>query len=103
MAKSILATIAHPTTRADGDPLTVAEIKHVIIEMRAEAATTWTPVGQPMLPTQLTRTIQNLPGGGYRVRATWVDTQDRPSVPAEQQITVPTAAPNAGSITLTLV
>lgn len=100
---NIRATLAHPTTRADGSPFPIAELKHVVLEMRAEAATVWSAVGSPLPPTVLSRDVQNLAGGAYRVRATWVDTQDRASSPAEAQISIPITAPNAGTLTVTIV
>lgn len=100
---TVKATLTHPTKRADGSSFTAAELKHVLLEMRAEAATNWSAVGAPLVPSELTRDIQNLAGGAYRVRATWVDTSDRASSPAEAQIAVPFGAPNAGTITLAIV
>jgi hypothetical protein len=100
---SILVTLTHPTTRADGSPFPLAELKHVVLETKAQAATTWAAVGAPMLPSALTRTVQNVPGGAWLYRATWVDTQDRASSPAEAQISVPISGPNAGTITLSIV
>jgi len=100
---TIRATLTHPTKRADGSNFPVAELKHVLLEMRAEAATTWSPVGGVMLPAELTRDVQNIPGGAYRLRATWVDTSDRTSPPAEAPIAVPFSAPNAGTLTLAIV
>jgi hypothetical protein len=100
---TIKATLTHPTKRADGSNFPVAELKHVLLEMRAEAATTWSAVGAPMLPAELSRDVQNIPGGAYRLRATWVDTQDRPSPPSEAPIAIPFSAPNAGTLTLSIV
>lgn len=100
---TVKATLTHPTKRADGSNFPLSELKHVLLEMRAEAATTWSPVGAPMLPAELTRDVQNVAGGAYRVRATWVDTADRASPPAEAPIAVPFGAPNAGTITLSIV
>jgi hypothetical protein len=100
---TIRATLTHPALRADGSPFPLAELKHVLLEMRAEAATTWSPVGAPMPPTQLTRDVQNIPGGAYRLRATWVDTADRTSPTIEAPIAVPFAGPNAGTLTLSIV
>lgn len=100
---TIKATLTHPTKRADGSNFPLAELKHVVLEMRAEAATTWSTVGAPMLPTELTRDVQNIPGGAYRLRATWVDTADRTSPTVEAPIAVPFAGPNAGTLTLSIV
>lgn len=100
---NIRATLTHPTTRADGSAFPIGELKHVLLETRADAATTWTAVGAPMLPAELTRVVQNVPGGVWQYRATWVDTQDRASSPAQAQISVPIASPNAGTITLAIV
>jgi hypothetical protein len=100
---AIRATFTHPTKRQDGSNFPLAELKHVIIEMRAEAATTWSPVGAPMPPTELQRDVQNIPGGAYRLRSTWFDTADRPSPQVEGQIAVPFAGPNAGTMTLSIV
>ena len=95
---TIRVTVTHPTVRSDGTPFPPAELRHVRLEMRAEAASAWSAVGTPMLPTELSRNIQNVPGGAYRVRALWVDTGDRVSDPAEAPVVVPTAAPAAGTI-----
>lgn len=100
---NIKVALTHPTTRADGSPFPIAELKHVLLETRAEAATVWSPVGAVMLPAELTRTIQNVSGGAWRYRATWFDTADRPSSPAEAPIIVPFLGPNAGTITLSIV
>lgn len=100
---NIKAVLTHPTTRADGSPFPSAELKHVVLETKASAATVWTAVGGPMLPNELTRTIQNVSGGVWDYRATWVDTQDRASVPAAAQISVPISGPNAGNLTVTIV
>lgn len=100
---NIKATLTHPTTRADGSALPIGELKHVVLETRAEAATVWAQVGAPMLPAELSRTIQNVPGGAWRYRATWVDTQDRASAAVDQPIVIPFSAPNAGTLTLSIV
>ena len=100
---TIRATLTHPTKRADGSNFPLSDLKHVVLEMRAEAATTWSPVGAPMLPAELTRDVQNIPGGAYRLRATWVDTADRTSPTVEAPIAVPFAGPNAGTLTLSIV
>jgi hypothetical protein len=100
----VLVTLVHPTTRADGSAFNPAtDLKNVILEEQAQGATTWTAVGAPMLPTELTRTVQNVPGGAWNFRATWVDTSNRSSAPAQATISVPIGAPNAGTITLSLV
>jgi hypothetical protein len=100
---TIKATLTHPTRRADGSNFPLAELKHVVLEMRAEAATTWNPVGLPMLPAELTRDVQNIPGGAYRLRAQWIDTADRASPYVEAPIAVPFAGPNGGTLTLSVV
>jgi hypothetical protein len=97
------AVLVHPTTRADGSPFPIAELKHVLLETKAQAATTWTQVGGPMLPAETSRTVQNVTGGVWDYRATWVDTQDRSSVPAGATISVPISQPNAGTLTVTIV
>lgn len=100
---NVRVTLTHPTTRADGSNLPLAEIKHVILETKAAAATGWTPVGAPILPADPPRVVQNVSGGAWDYRATWVDTQDRVSAPAQGTISVPIGAPNAGTITLAIV
>jgi hypothetical protein len=100
---TIRATLTHPSKRADGSNFPVGELKHVLLSMRAEAATSFTPLGQPLPPAELTRDVQNIPGGAYRLQAVWVDTQDRSSSPAEAQISIPIGAPNAGTLTLSIV
>jgi hypothetical protein len=100
---NVRATLVHPTTRADGSAFPIAQLKHVVLETRPDSGTVWSPVGAPMLPTELTRTIQNVSGGTWRYRATWVDQQDLASAPAEAVIAIPISAPNAGTITLAIV
>ncbi len=100
---NVKAVLVHPTTRADGTPFPLSELKHVVIETRADAATTWTAVGQPMTPSQTERTIQNVPGGVWRYRATWVDTADRASPAVEAVISIAVANPVGGTITLSVV
>lgn len=99
---TIRAVLTHPTKRADGSNFPLSELKHVLLEMRAEAATTWSAVGAPMLPNELSRDVQNIPGGAYRLRATWIDTADRASPQAEAPIAIPFASPNAGTLTLSI-
>lgn len=100
----ILVTLTHPTTRVDGSPFNAAtDLDHVVLEEQLQGATTWTKVGADMTPTELTRTIQNVPGGAWNVRATWFDKQQRASVPVQAQISVPIGAPNGGTVTLSLV
>ena len=100
---NIRITLTHPTTRADGSNFPVAELKHVVLETKASGATAWSAVGAPILPADPPRVVQNVSGGAWDYRATWVDTQDRASAPAQATISVPIGAPNAGTITLAIV
>lgn len=101
---SVLATLTHPTTRVDGSPFNAAtDLDHVLLEEQVQGASTWTPVGAPMQPNELTRTVANIPGGAWNFRATWFDKQQRASAPVQQQISVPIGAPNAGTLVLSIV
>lgn len=95
--------ITHPTARTDESPATVAEIKHVLLETKPNAGTVWAPVGAPIPPGTTTRNVQNVPGGKWDYRASWVDTGDRVSAFATATVDIPIAALKAGTIEVTIV
>ncbi len=100
---NLLATLTRPTVRKDGAPFVVADLKHTLLSMKTEAATDFTQIGQPMLPTELTRPVNNVPGGKWVFRAIWVDQQNRTSDPLDIVFDVPTAAPGQGTLVITVV
>lgn len=96
------ATLTRPTTRKDGTPFPAAELKHTLLSMKTPAAQDWTPIGTPMLPSELTRPVNNVPGGRWLFRAVWVDTQDKSSDPLDVTFDVPTANPGQGTLTISV-
>jgi hypothetical protein len=100
MARVTVTITAHPTQRADGAALPLAELREVRVEMKLAAATTWNSAGAPMAPSEMSRNIDNVPGGNWQVRLTWIDTQDRESPPLVLAANVPIAAPRAGTATV---
>jgi hypothetical protein len=104
MARVVIAITAHPTTRVDGAPLPLAELAGVRIEMKLASAVNWNSAGAPMAPSEMSRNIDNVPGGSWQFRLTWIDTADRESAALVlPTVTVPIAAPRAGTATATVV
>lgn len=101
---NVKIVIVYPTTRTDGFPFAASEVASVLLEEKASSATTWTAVGAPLAPGELTRTVQNIPAGPWDFRATLMDTQGRVSTAAVASIPVPSSAPpNAVTLTLSIV
>jgi len=69
-----------PTTRTSGKPLSVTEIKHVLVEISSDAGTTWTPLGT-FPPSVLSVPITDLDFGTWEFRGFVVDQKDRVSDP----------------------
>jgi hypothetical protein len=95
--------ITQPAQRADGAPMPIAELRHVLLSMNTAQATDWTQIGGPMLPNELSRPAANVPGGPWQFRAVWVDVDGRSSAPLVVDFTVPFAAPGQGTLTISVV
>lgn len=100
---NLRVVVTHPTVRKDGSPLSAADLKHVLLSMKTEAAQNFTAVGVPMSPSELSRPINNIPGGKWVFRAVWVDTQDRAGDPLDVTFDVPVAPPGQGTLTISIV
>lgn len=98
-----LISIATQATYDDGTPFLPADLKQVLLEIKAAAATTWTAVGTPLLPGQTSAPINNLVGGVWLARGTWSDTHGRTSAPSASVSLAISAALLAGTLTFTLV
>ena len=93
--------VVHPTQREDGSPATIADIASWRVEMKAQAATNWSPLGGARLPSDTTANVQNLTTGVYQFRATWTDKDGQDSAPAETEYTVgPPAKLSPGTISV---
>jgi len=105
----IKVDVTPPTERQDGTPVTLAEIASWRIEIQADGAPDWTPVGGENPPTDLSKTIGNVADGTWNVRTIWKDTDDQDGAPNEGQVSIATTPPPpparlaAGGMTLTVV
>lgn len=100
MAKAKV-TVVHPAEREDGSPASVADIQSWRVEMKAKAATNWSPLGGARLPAETTATADNLTTGTYLFRATWTDKDGQDSDPAETEYVVgPPAKLKPGAISV---
>ena len=100
MAKA-LVTVVHPTQRVDDSAATLADIQGWRVEMKAKAATNWSPLGGARLPAETTATADNLTTGTYDFRAIWTDKDGQDSAPAETEYVVgPPAKLKAGAISV---
>ena len=90
-----------PTTRESGQPLTAAQIKHVLIELSADKGANYVPIGT-FPPTVLTTDIQDVDFGEWTVRGRVVDVDDRVSQPVMASITIADQTPPGALLTLTL-
>jgi hypothetical protein len=75
--KNILIQWVLPTTRQGGGPLPIAEIKHVTLELSANAGVDWSPLGN-FPPATLEAPVNDLPfSDQYAVRGFVVDVTDQ--------------------------
>lgn len=92
-----------PTTRESGKPLAVADIRHVRVEMSADAGANWSLVND-FPPSVLETTIADADFGEWTFRAACVDTKGRVSDWAVGTVLIEdTTPPSAPTLTLTLV
>lgn len=80
--------VVHPTERVDASPASLADIASWRVEMKARAASNWSPLGGARLPSDTTANVQNLTTGTYDFRAIWTDKDGQDSAPAETEYVV---------------
>jgi hypothetical protein len=100
MANAIV-TVVHPTEREDGSPASVADVASWRVEMKAMAATNWSPLGGARLPSDTTANVQNLTTGAYDFRVYWTDKDGQDSEPgAAEYVVGPPAKLMPGAVTV---
>lgn len=97
-----VVTITAQATYDDGTPFLAADLKSVLIEVKALAATTWTAVGTPLQPGETSKPVNNLSGGTWVARGTWTDTHGRTSVPSASATLSLAATLLPGTVTFTV-
>lgn len=100
MARVVL-TLAIPPTRKDGSAATAADVSEVLLETRNDAGS-YTPLGNPLPPTQKTVNVDNVPAGKFWYRATWKDSKGAGDSQAEISITLALAGLSPGTIAAAL-
>lgn len=91
-----------PTTRESGKPLAVTDIRHVRVEMSADAGASYTLVSD-FPPDVLGTLVQDADFGEWTFRAACVDTRGRVSDWTVGSVLIEdTTPPSAPTITLTL-
>lgn len=90
-----------PSQRESGQPLPVAQIKHVLIELSADKGANYVTIGQ-FPPTVLTTDVQDVDFGEWTVKGRVVDVADRVSQPVTASITIADETPPGALPTLTL-
>jgi hypothetical protein len=90
-----------PATRESGNPLPVADIDHVGIEVSADGVT-FASVGT-FLTDVLETLVEGLDTGVWVFRGTVTDVKGRVSKPAVRSVTIDESAPAVVALTLTLV
>ena len=93
---------ALPTTRESGNPLDVADIKHVRIELSADSGANYALIGD-FLPDVLETVVQALDSGTFTVRGLVADKQGRVSQPVTASIVIDETAPGVVVLTLSLI
>lgn len=86
----------NPTTRVDGKPLPPEQLKHVILEMSADAGQNFIVLAR-VAPSQTSFDVTDLDSGTYLFRLIAVDSGDRLADPSGASITIEPAVPAAPS------
>ena len=80
--KNILITMILPTTREQGGPLPIEEIRGTVLALSSDGGANWAPIGTENTPDVLQVPVNDLPvGADYQVRGIVFDTLDQASNP----------------------
>ena len=76
---SAVLNVGFPTKRDDGSPASAADVKSWRAEYKADAASSWSPLGPPRGGHETTANVDNLTTGKYNFRVWYTDNDDQES------------------------